>query len=310
MKVCVLRKIPGPAVDLLQQAGYEVVMGEENISGSDAVLSLLTNKIDASFMDKAGKQLKIIANYAVGFDNIDLEAAKQRNIFVTNTPGGFETAVAEHAILLMLSVSRHLISADSYVRSGKYVQWEPDIFLGSEISGKTLGIIGMGRIGQAVARMAQQGFQMKVFYHAHKKPEVLGNYVFFDDLVKMLSEVDFLSLHVPLTSETKHMISAPQFAAMKKSAVLINTSRGAVVDEMALCKAINDGQIAGAGLDVYEDETEKISESEMMLYGMQNVVLTPHIASATMEARNEMSRMAAENIIAALSGKIPPNVAK
>lgn len=310
MKVCVLRKIPGPGIEILQNAGYEIVFGEENLEGADAVLSLLTNKIDGNFMDKAGGGLKIIANYAVGFDNIDLDAAKQRNIFVTNTPGGFETAVSEHTIALMLSVSRHLVQADLYVRAGKYTRWEPELFLGNEISGKTLGIVGLGRIGQSVAKIAKNGFGMKIDYFAHKKAETDDSYEYFDDLKQMLSGVDYLSLHVPLTPETKHMISSGELDVMKRSAILINTSRGPVVDEMALCKALQSGQIAGAGLDVYEDETEKISESEMILYGLPNVTLTPHIASATMEARSEMSRMAAENIVAALSGKIPPNIAK
>lgn len=314
VKVCVTRKIPGPGIDLLQQAGFEVAFGMENVAGAEAILSLLTDKIDGSVMDAAGKQLKIVANYAVGFDNIDLEAAKQRNIFVTNTPGGFETAVAEHTIALLLAVARHVVQGDGYVRAGKYVRWEPELFVGMELKGKNLGIIGMGRIGLCVARMAKFGFGMNVLYHAHS--QLAGEQAsgleaqFFDDLEKMLAVTDVLSLHVPLTLETKHMIAKKELSGMKKTAILVNTSRGAVVDEMALCEALKEGWISGAGLDVFEDETQVISESEKILYSLPNVVLTPHIGSATMEARSEMSRMAAENIIAALSGQAPPNVAK
>ncbi len=313
MKVCVTRKIPGPGIDLLQQQGYEIVFGLENASGADAILSLLTEKITGEVMDKAGKQLKIVANYAVGFDNIDVDAAKQRNVFVTNTPGGFETAVAEHTVGLMLAVARNIVQGDKYVRAGKYVQWEPELFVGMELKGKNLGIIGMGRIGITVAKMAKFGFGMNILYHAHKQVADSGQQIeaeFYDDLEKMLAVTDVLSLHVPLTPETKHLISKKELSSMKKSAIVINTSRGAVVDEMALCEALKSGWINGAGLDVFEDETAVISESEKMLYEQPNVVLTPHIASATSEARSEMSRMAAENIIAAFSGKTPPNLAK
>lgn len=324
MKVCVTRAIPGPAVDLLQQAGHEVLVFADDrvqskeelmqfVAGADAILSLLTDKITAEVMDAAGKQLRIVANYAVGFDNIDLTAAKERNIFVTNTPGGFECSVAEHTMALMLAVVRHIVEGDNYVRAGKYVQWEPNLFLGMELKDKTLGIIGLGRIGIAVARAAKFGFGMKIAYHSHKKNDEMDPALqaeFFDDQNKMLAASDVVTLHVPLTAETRHLISSNELAAMKKTAVLINTARGAVVDEMALCTALQNGQIAGAGLDVFEDETPVASESEKILWSLPNVVLTPHIASATVEARNEMGRMAAENIIAALSGQTPPNLAK
>lgn len=313
MKVCVTRKIPGPGIDLLQQAGFEIVYGLENVSGVDAILSLLTEKITGEVMDQAGGQLKIVANYAVGFDNIDLDAAKKRKVFVTNTPGGFEAAVAEHTMALLLCVARNIVQGDKYVREGKYVQWQPELLVGTELKGKNLGIIGMGRIGITVAKIAKFGFGMKILYHSHKKNDEMDPTLeteFYDDLEKMLQVTDVLSLHVPLTPETKHMISKKELSSMKKTAILVNTSRGAVVDEMALCEALKEKWISGAGLDVFEDETAVVSESEKILYTLPNVVLTPHIASATMEARSEMSRMAAENIIAALSGKTPLNLAK
>lgn len=319
MKVVVTRPIPGPAVDLLQQQGYEVVVQPEDrvlspqelaefVKGADAILSLLTDKITGEIMDAAGKQLKIIANYAVGFDNIDLTAAKDRNIFVTNTPGGFECAVAEHTLALTLAVARHVVEGDDFIRAGKYTQWEPNIFIGMELKGKTLGIVGMGRIGLAVAKAAKLGFGMKIAYHSHKKNDEMDPTLeaeFVDDLEKMLGNSDVVSLHVPLTPETTHLIRKKELSAMKKTAILINTARGAVVDEQALLEALKNHWIAGAGLDVYETENHINPE----FYELKNVVLTPHIASATYEAREEMSRVAASNIIAALSGQTPPNIA-
>jgi len=321
MKVVVTRKIPGPAVDLLQQQGYDVAINSDDrvlppeelksfVVGTDAILSLLTDKVTAEVMDAAGKQLKIIANYAVGFDNVDLEAAKSRNIYVTNTSGGFESSVAEHTVLLMLAVSRKLIEADKYVRAGKYVQWEPELFLGTELVNKTIGIVGMGRIGSVVARICGAGIGMKVVYHSRNKMDQEMGYEFLDNLDDLLKVSDVVSLHVPLMAETKHMISKKELSGMKKSAILINTSRGPILDEMALCEALQQGWIAGAGLDVFEDETPLVSPTEKILHSLSNVVLTPHIASATVEARNEMSRTAAENIIETLTGKIPKNLAK
>lgn len=315
MKVVVTRKIPGPAIDLLQTAGHEVVFGLDKVAGAAAVLSLLTDKIDDSVMAAAGPQLKIIANYAVGFDNIDLEAAKKRNIYVTNTPGGFECAVAEHTLALMLAVARNLIPADKYVRDGKYHHWEPEIFMGMELSGKTLGVVGMGRIGSQVAKAAKFGFGMNVIYYSHKKCDGMDDFRFVETLAELLKEADIVTLHVPLTPETKHLISKKELSAMKKTAILINTARGAVVDELALIEALKGNWIAGAGLDVFEDEANiDLASHEATvnpeLIALQNVVLTPHIASATIEARSEMSRLAASNILTALEGLVPPNIAK
>ena len=292
MKVCFLHKIPGAAEEMIKNAGHEITADPV---GTDAVLSLLTDKIDAAFLDKVGPQLKIVANYAVGYDNIDVEAARARNVFVTNTPGGFEKSVAEHAVLLMLAVGRKIIEADKYVRADEFERWDPNIFLGMEFSGKTIGIVGMGRIGTALAKICELGLGMKIITCTKDK----------NSLNELLTQADVVSLHVPLNAETKHLIGQKELSSMKQTAILINTARGAVIDEMALAKALQEKWIMGAGLDVFEDETKLVTESEKILYGLDNVVLTPHIASATLEARGEMSKIAAENIITALSGKTP-----
>lgn len=312
MKVVITHKIPGPAEGMLKKAGYEVVIGND-FAGADAILSLLTNKIDASVMDTAGKQLKIIANYAVGFDNVDLAAAKERNIFVTNTPGGFTEAVAEETMALILALGKKIVEADKFVRDGKYHGWEPELFMGSQLYGKEIGIVGLGRIGSYVAKIAHFGFSMQVLYYSHKPDMEIESQMgamFCDNLDDLLKRVDVVSLHVPLTDETRHMISKAQLSEMKKTAFLINTARGPVVDEMALIQALKEGWIAGAGLDVFEEESVPGSTINPELFKLSNVVLTPHIASATPEARAEMSRLAAENIIDALSGKTPKDLVK
>ncbi len=329
MKVVVTRKIPGPAIDLLQQQGYEVAVNNEDrvlgieelkefVVGADGVLSLLTDKVTGEVMDAAGKQLKVVANYAVGFDNIDLEAAKARNIYITNTPGGFTEAVAEHTFALILAVARRIIEADKFVRDGKYKCWEPELLMGTQLYGKHIGIVGLGRIGTYVAKIAHYGFSMQVLYYSHKPDMQIESEmgaVYCDRLDELLASADVVSLHVPLTAETKHMISKTQLSGMKKTAILINTARGPVVDEAVLIQALKERWIAGAGLDVYEEEVniDLASSSSTVnpeLLGLPNVVLTPHIASSTIEARTEMSKIAAENIIAALSGKVPENLAK
>jgi len=268
--------------------------------GAQAVLSLLTDKIDGVFMDKVGPQLKIVANYAVGFDNVDLPEAGKRNIFVTNTPGGFERSVAEHAVALMFCIGRKIILADKYVRAGEYERWDPNIFIGTEFFGKTIGIVGMGRIGSAMASICEAGLGMKVITCSRER----------ESLDELLAQADVVSLHVPLNDETRHLIGTKELSLMKKTAILINTARGAIIDELALAKALSEKWILGAGLDVFEDETKNDTESEKILYSLDNVVLTPHIASATLEARGEMSRLAAENIIQALSGQVPEDLVK
>ncbi|MCL4390215.1 D-glycerate dehydrogenase [Patescibacteria group bacterium] len=317
MKVVITQKIPGPAEEMLKKAGHDVVVGTD-FSGADAILSLLTDKVDGAMMDAAGKQLKIVANYAVGFDNIDLEAAKARHVYVTNTPGGFTEAVAEHTFALILAVARRIVDADRFVRDCQYKCWQPELFIGEQLYGKSIGVVGMGRIGSYVAKIAHYGFSMQVLYHSHKpdmQTEAEMGAVFCDSLDELLKTAVVVTLHVPLTAETKHLISKPQLSAMKKTAIIINTARGAVIDEAALITALSEKWIAGAGLDVFEEEANiDLTSSEKMvnqkLFGLPNVVLTPHIGSATAEARAEMSRLAAQNIIAALSGEPPPNLAK
>lgn len=257
-------------------------------------------------MDAVGPQLKIIANYAVGFDNIDIKAASDRGIVVTNTPSDeVNEAVAEHAWALILALSRRIVEADEATRRGMYRGWEPDIFLGANLIGKTLGIVGLGRIGSMVARRAK-GYNMTVLYNKHHPdPEAesqLGvKYASLDDL---LATSDVVTLHVPLTEETRHMMNKETLGKMKKGAFLINTARGPVVDEHDLVESLRDGHLGGAALDVYDNEPNIPAE----LIGMENVVLTPHIASATWEARNKMGEQVVEAILDTFTGKKPQNL--
>jgi len=316
-KIFVTRKIPGDSLEKLKNKGYEVVISDlgrpltpeellEGIKGTDAIMSLLSDKIDGDVMDAAGPQLKIISNYAVGFDNIDIDAATKRGIVVTNTPSDeVNEAVAEHTWALILALARRIVEADEATRHGAYKGWEPDIFLGTNLIGKTLGIVGMGRIGSMVARRAQ-GYKMNVLYNKHTPdPEVereLG--VKFAPLEELLNQSDFVTLHVPLTPETRHMINKESFAKMKKGSYLVNTARGPVVSERDLIDALASGQLAGAALDVFDNEPNISPE----LIGNQQVITTPHIASATREARNKMGEQAASAIIDMLSGTKPQNI--
>lgn len=316
-KIFITRKIPEAGINLLKKEKYKVkispydrVLKKEEIirmaKGSDALLCLLTDRIDGKVMDGIGSQLKIIANYAVGFDNIDLKEAKARKIMVTNTPGVLTETVAEHTIALLFAVVRRIVEADKFTRAGRYQGWEPMLFLGSDVAGKTLGIVGLGRIGGAIAKRMSQGFGLKIIYYdvfRNKKAEKeLGiKYVPFKRLLKT---ADFISLHVPLLPQTHHLIGQKELKAMKKTAYLINTSRGPVIDEKALVRALKNRWIRGAALDVFEFEP-KLAPG---LAKLDNVVLTPHIASATEETRNKMAELAAKNIVAALSGKKPPNL--
>ena len=318
-KVYVTRPIPEDGVEMLRKKGYQVDVNPENkvlskdelkkaIAGYDGVLCLLTDKIDGEVLDAAGKNLKIMANYAVGYDNIDVKAAAERKINVTNTPGVLTEAVAEHTFALLMSVAKRIVEADKFVREGNYKQWEPKGFLGPQIWGKTIGIVGLGRIGSFVAQIAHGGFNMEVLYHDVKKNEEfeMRFSAKYRDLTSLLKQSDFVTVHVPLLPATHHLISTKELGMMKESAILINTSRGPVVDEVSLVEALKAGKIAGAGLDVFEKEPELT----LGLADLPNVALTPHTASATREARSAMSKIAAENIIAALEGKTPPNVVK
>jgi len=271
----------------------------------DAVLCLLTDKINDAAFEAAGPQCKIFANYAVGFDNIDVEAAKKKGVTVTNTPGVLTETVAEHAFALILSVGRRIAEADAFTRAGKYTGWGPMLLLGNDISGKTLGVVGLGRIGSRVANHAVKGFGMKVYYHDPKpNPDFEKEYgARFSDLETLLRESDFISIHVPLLPATRHLIGEKELNMMKKSAYLVNTSRGPIVDEQALVKALKERRIKGAALDVYENEPALAPG----LAECTNAVLTPHIASATEETRGKMAELAATNIIEALEGRTPPN---
>lgn len=317
MKIFVTRKIPGDHIEKLKSGGHEVAVSEfnrpltpvellEKIKGVDGILSLLSDKIDGDVVDAAGPQLKIISNYAVGFDNIDIKSVTDRGVVVTNTPSDeVNEAVAEHSWALALALTRRIVEADDATKKGGYKGWEPDIFLGTNVIGKTLGIIGLGRIGSMVARRAK-GYNMNVLYNKREPdPEAekeLG--VKFATLDELLAGSDFVSLHVPLTDETRHMINKNAFGKMKKGAFLINTARGPIVDERDLVEAIRSGHLGGAGLDVFDNEPN----IEPELLNAPNVITTPHIASATWEARNKMGEQAVSSIIDTLAGKSPENL--
>lgn len=314
--VVVTRKIPEAGLLLLREK-FELKVSPKNrvlkpaellnlVKGASAVLSQLTDKIDGKVLDVAGKRLKIVANYAVGFDNIDLEAAKKRKIVVTNTPGVLTEAVAEHAFALLMSAARRVTESDKFTRAGKYKGWEPELLIGQQLEGKTLGILGLGRIGSKVAEIGALGYKMKIIYFDRgQKNRELDQKIGSESVSvrKLLTSSDFISLHVPLTRETRHMISRSELRSMKKTAVLINTSRGPVVDERALSWALKNHVIFAAGIDVFEFEPKVTPE----LLRLENIVMTPHTASATVEARDGMAVLAANNIIAVLDGRAPLN---
>lgn len=277
----------------------------DSIKDKDGLISMITDNINEEVFDRASR-LKMIAHFGVGYNNIDIKAATARGIPVSNTPGVLTDATAELAFALILAVARRLVECDKATREGRFLYWAPMLFLGREVTGKTLGIIGLGEIGKAVARRAK-GFKMRILYNnrsridASEEKELDAEYA---DLQKLLAESDFISLHVPLTSETRHLIGNEEFSLMKSTAYLINTSRGPVVDEEALLGALLNRTISGAGLDVYENEptlTHGLTE-------LSNVVLLPHIGSGTLETRIKMASTAAENLIAGLSGNVPPNL--
>jgi glyoxylate reductase len=276
----------------------------ESIGDKQGLLSMITDQVDAQLLDRA-PGLKIIANFGVGYNNIDVPAATRRGIMVTNTPGVLTDTTADLTMALILAVARRVVEGDRHTRQGRFRFWAPFYFLGHEVTGKTLGIVGMGRIGRAVARRAA-GFNMQVLYHnrnslAEEEEQVLQ--VQYADLKTLLQEADFISLHTPLTPQTRHLIGSRELAWMKSNAFLINTARGAVVDERALLGALEQGRIGGAGLDVYENEP-------MVTRGLErldNVVLLPHVGSATVETRQRMAAMAVDNLLAGLEGRMPPN---
>ena len=322
MKIFVTRPIPEVGIKMLKDKGWEVVVNEaavnraatneelvSGVKGTDAVLSILTDKITGDVMDAGLPTLKIIANYAVGFDNVDTEVAKQRNIMVTNTPGVLTDTVAEHTFSLLLAIAHRISEADRFSRAGNYKAWGPNLLLGSDVSGKTLGVVGLGRIGSRVAHHAVNGFGMKVLYTDPKpNPDFEKQYgaQFVEKLEDLLPQCDFVSIHVPLLDSTHHLINEEKLKLMKPGAYLINTSRGSIVDEKALANALRNKQIKGAAIDVFEFEPEITPE----LKELDNVILTPHIASATEETRSAMAKLAAQSIIDVLEGRSPQNQVK
>jgi len=316
-RVYVTRQLFPEAIDILEAvADVEVFDGDDNaiprdlllekVKNVEGLLPLLTERIDGELMD-AGEKLRVISNYAVGYNNIDVEAATKRGIYVTNTPGILTDTTADAAFALLMAAARRIPEADRHIRAKGWIHaWGPKMYIGSDIHGKTLGILGMGRIGSAMVKRAK-GFSMDVVYHDVYRREDLEEelgitYMPRDEVIR---SADFLSLHVPLTPETHHMMGAKELASMKETAFLINTSRGPVVDEKALADALRDGVIAGAGLDVFE--TEPLSHASPLL-GIDNIVLTPHLASGSIETRTKMATTAATNIVTALQGRVPPNI--
>ena len=310
-KLFITNYIPEPAIKRLEEV-FEVEIFPENraitheelrkkVKEIDALICLLTDNIDREIIE-AAPNLKCISVYAVGYNNVDVESATEHNIVVCNTPGVLTETTADLAWALILSCARRIVEADRFVREGKFRGWEPMLMLGNDIFGKTLGIIGMGRIGRAVAHRAL-GFDMKVIYYdSQVDPESVPTDYIAVDLTTLFHNSDFISIHTPLTPGTRHLIGEKEFNLMKSTAILINTARGPIIDEQALISALKENKIAGAGLDVYENEPIIPEE----LIALSNVVLLPHIGSASYETRTKMALLAAENAIAVIEGNNPP----
>ena len=314
MKVLVTRKIPQKGLEMLR-ARYETFVNPEDrvmtsaeimkeIHDADALLCLLTDRIDAEIIDAAPK-LRVISNYAVGYNNIDVEYATKKGIVVTNTPGVLTETTADLAWALLMAVARRIPESDAFMREGRFRGWAPMLMLGSDVYGKTLGIVGMGDIGTAVARRAK-GFGMRILYHnRHRRPEAEretgAEYV---PLERLMAESDYITLHVPLTAETRNLISKDMLELMKPSAYLINTARGEILDEGHLLEMLRNGRIKGAALDVFQGEPLNVNPE---WYGLKNAVLAPHIGSASLETRTRMAVMAAQAVIDVLEGKEPQN---
>jgi glyoxylate reductase len=314
--VLVTRRLPDPAMDRIQERcdvtlydGLGAMPRDEllkGISGKRGAVTLLTDKVDDEFLDAAGPQLVIVANYAVGFDNIDVAACTRRGVLASNTPEVLTETTADLAWSLMMAAARRIAEGDRFLRRREGWIWGPMMMLGQDVHHKTLGVVGFGRIGQALARRAK-GFGMKVIYQDVYRPpaeverELGAEYRELEDL---LSEADFVSLHTNLSPETHHLINAERLKRMKPTAVLVNTSRGPIIDEAALADALRAGTIFAAGLDVFEKEPEVHS----VLLELENVVVIPHLGSATVDTRIAMGLLAADNLIAALQGERPPTL--
>jgi len=306
-RVLVTRRLPG-GLDPLVEAGHELIQPEgdrafthdeivEQASGVDAIVCLLTDRIDGAVLKAGSPRLKVVATVAVGYDNIDVDAAAARGIAVCNTPRVLDDTTADLAFLLILAAARRIWEAESDLRAGKWPGWDIDQYLGRDVHGAVLGVVGFGRVGQAVARRAT-GFGMEVLHHTRRETGIVG---WRGDLDRLLAESDIVTLHVPLTDETRHLIDPRRLTLMKRDAVLVNTSRGPVVDEEALAVALEEGAIFAAGLDVYEREPEV----HPRLLGAPRTVLLPHIGSASLATRTRMARVAAENAVAVLAGERP-----
>jgi len=315
-KVFVARKMAQEALDMIADATEMELWEDElpplrdvllnKVKDIDGLLSLLTDKVDAELMD-AAPRLKIVSNMAVGFDNINVPEATKRGILVGNTPGVLTETTADFAWALIMATGRRVAEGDRWTRSGKWKTWGPMILLGYDIHHATLGIVGCGRIGLEVAKRAK-GFDMKIMYYdtVRRKPEEEKEYglEYVSKLHDLLSRADFVTVHVPLMAETRHLISTAEFAAMKPTAVFVNSSRGPVVDQKALYEALESGQIFAAGLDVTEVEPIPMDDP---LLTLDNITIAPHIASASVATRTKMATMAAANLIAGLKGEMPPN---
>lgn len=326
-RIYITREIPDIAIKMLEEKGYSVTVGKEKkpLSQKDIVkilqkaekkgepynilLTLLTDKIDKNIFDIA-PSLKMVSNYAIGYDNVDVKDACKRGIVVTNTPGDYMGSIAEHVVAMTLSLCNRIAEADHFVRRGKYKGWDPMLMIGHDVSEKTIGIIGAGRIGTKAAYSFNKGFGCPIIYFDQNKNDSIENDCNarkVDTLDELIEKSDVISLHVPLTQETHHMVNEEFVSKMKKDAFIINTARGPVIDEKYLYKALKEGKIAGAGLDVFEFEPKVVKG----LNKLGNVILTPHIASASIKARDIMARVAAQNIIDFVEGReVANNCAK
>ncbi len=315
-RIFVTRELPERGLDIIKERFNAEVWSDyapppkklviEKVAKVDALATLLSDKIDAEVFD-AAPNLKIVSQFAVGFDNIDVKEATKRGIYVTNTPGILTDTTADYAWALLMAAARRVAEADKYVRDKKWkVGWHPAMLQGRDIFGATLGIIGLGRIGAAIAKRAK-GFNMKILYYdVVRRPEVeeeLG--IMFRELMTILKESDFITVNVPLLKSTHHLINEERLKQMKKTAILINNARGPVIDEKALYKALKEGWIAGAGLDVFEQEPTPATNP---LLTLDNIVVAPHISSSSFETRSKMAEMVAENLVSFLEGKTPPNL--
>jgi len=314
-KVYVTRMIPSEALDMVSEVAEMKLWTDElpppretlleQVKDIDGLLCLLTDKVDSTLMDNAPR-LRVISNLAVGYDNIDITEATRRGIVVGNTPGVLSETTADFTFALLMAAARRVVEADKHTRKGLWKAWGPMVMLGQDIHHSTLGIVGLGRVGTEMARRAK-GFQMHVLYYdkvrmEEKEKELAVEYV--PSLSELLSRSDFVSIHVPLSENTRHLIGSSEFSAMKPTAILINTSRGTVVDQKALYQALKSRQIGAAAIDV--SEIEPISLDDPLLT-LENIIITPHIASASVTTRTKMATMAAANLITGLRGQTPPN---